>query len=530
MALMRDLLAAHSNDYSPLERAYKNVAGVDLVTNPYAAPVGRAINLTMSMSVVIPAWNAAATIEPCLRAIEMSSFNRCHPQLLEVLVVDDGSVDGTWDRIAGVDFDLNLVVLRQAHHSRSHAMNAGIAAAKGQTIVSCDADIVLSVFSLEEFAKRCEILGDVVLVGFRHDVDSADSRFASDGLRQHLPLHAPVFATDNRVSVDRLGWPENMCVASGWFRELGAGRKLWATEAMDPMGDSWDLPRMVYGALFAAPRTLFERIGGFDERFVGWGWEDTAIGASAVATGLFIIPVPSAVGFHLSHAERSVTQWQEAALNARRFNDLVDGPFQVLSNGLATALARVERRVLRRSAGKPKGVPQHWFDALKRQLSGPLARAEYWASVGDFERVCVECRSVQNREDERGRSRLLEGEALRFNGHLEASCDALREAAALISSSAKPLVQLALSLSARGEFGRAATTLREALDRPVVDSLGEYLWKCSTTGHLERARRYYSDGRPTLARRDFEAVLLRSGTERQIYQEWERSASAAACG
>lgn len=86
------------------------------------------------VSVVMPAWNAAAYIEQAMRSALDQTFAD-----LELIVVDDGSDDDTVARALAVD-DPRVVVLRQPHRCCSAARNAGLALARGQLIAQLDAD------------------------------------------------------------------------------------------------------------------------------------------------------------------------------------------------------------------------------------------------------------------------------------------------------------------------------------------------------------------------------------------------------
>lgn len=86
-----------------------------------------------SLSVIIPAWNEAARIGGVLSAV------RDHDLLDEVLVVDDGSTDGTAEVAAAVP---GVTVLRMARNGgKTRALLAGIAAARGSHLMFLDADL-----------------------------------------------------------------------------------------------------------------------------------------------------------------------------------------------------------------------------------------------------------------------------------------------------------------------------------------------------------------------------------------------------
>jgi glycosyltransferase involved in cell wall biosynthesis len=87
----------------------------------------------MKISVVIPAYNAAATIERTVRSV----LAQTRPAD-EIIIVDDGSGDDT-AQIAG-RIDNCIQVIRQANAGSSVARNRGIEAASGDWIAFLDAD------------------------------------------------------------------------------------------------------------------------------------------------------------------------------------------------------------------------------------------------------------------------------------------------------------------------------------------------------------------------------------------------------
>jgi glycosyltransferase involved in cell wall biosynthesis len=111
------------------------------------------------VSIVIPAYNEAPTIDHVLRRV-------CDLDLrTEVLVVDDGSADGTADVVERMTGDLpNVLLLRQPRNQgKGAAVRAGIAASHGDIVVIQDADLEYDPRDLPKLlAPLLEGVADVV--------------------------------------------------------------------------------------------------------------------------------------------------------------------------------------------------------------------------------------------------------------------------------------------------------------------------------------------------------------------------------
>jgi cellulose synthase/poly-beta-1,6-N-acetylglucosamine synthase-like glycosyltransferase/peptidoglycan/xylan/chitin deacetylase (PgdA/CDA1 family) len=86
------------------------------------------------VSIVVPAYDEADVIAPTVRSLAASDY----PQF-EVIVVDDGSKDGTAGIVERLALE-NVRVLREPNSGKPAALNAGIAAARHALIVTVDAD------------------------------------------------------------------------------------------------------------------------------------------------------------------------------------------------------------------------------------------------------------------------------------------------------------------------------------------------------------------------------------------------------
>ena len=87
------------------------------------------------VSVIVPAYNERAGIADTLASLLASD----HP--IEIVVVDDGSTDGTADIVEAVP-DPRVRVIRQRNAGKAAALNAGIAHARHELVVMMDGDTV----------------------------------------------------------------------------------------------------------------------------------------------------------------------------------------------------------------------------------------------------------------------------------------------------------------------------------------------------------------------------------------------------
>lgn len=86
------------------------------------------------ISVIVPAYNAEATIDRCLTALAGQSVA---PESYEIVVVDDGSRDGT---VARVRAHPGVRLLSQSHSGPAAARNLGAQQARGEILLFTDAD------------------------------------------------------------------------------------------------------------------------------------------------------------------------------------------------------------------------------------------------------------------------------------------------------------------------------------------------------------------------------------------------------
>ncbi|GGQ41647.1 bifunctional polysaccharide deacetylase/glycosyltransferase family 2 protein [Couchioplanes azureus] len=128
--------------------------------------------VTEPVSVIVPAYNEKAGIQAAVRSLAGGDY----PDI-EVVVVDDGSTDGTADLVERLQLS-NVRVIRVPNGGKANALNTGIALARHDIVVTVDGDTIFEPDSIrmlvQPFASPAvgAVAGNVK-VGNRENIVSA---------------------------------------------------------------------------------------------------------------------------------------------------------------------------------------------------------------------------------------------------------------------------------------------------------------------------------------------------------------------
>ncbi|MGV9770876.1 bifunctional polysaccharide deacetylase/glycosyltransferase family 2 protein [Streptosporangium sp. NPDC003464] len=181
-----------------------------------------------AVSVIVPAYNEEAGIEATVRSL----VNTGYPGALEVIVVDDGSSDGT----AAIAASLGLPgvrVIRQENGGKPAALNTGIAHASHDILVMVDGDTVFEPDTIEHLVRP---LADPA-VGAVSGNTKVGNRRGMIGRWQHIE-YVIGFNLDRRA-FDLLGCMPTVPGAIGAFRR-SALREIGGV-SVDTLAEDTDL-------------------------------------------------------------------------------------------------------------------------------------------------------------------------------------------------------------------------------------------------------------------------------------------------
>jgi CDP-glycerol glycerophosphotransferase len=169
-----------------------------------------------AVSVIVPVYQVEAYVEACLRSIAGQTLRD-----LEIIVVDDGSTDGSLavvERLAAQD--ARIAVLRQPNRGLGNARNAGLAAAGGELVAFVDSDDALLPDALRRLKASLDRTGSDFATGMVHRWDGRTQRPA--------PFLRNTFRRGRRrTHVTRFPWLVSDRVA--W-------NKLWRRSFLDEHG------------------------------------------------------------------------------------------------------------------------------------------------------------------------------------------------------------------------------------------------------------------------------------------------------
>jgi glycosyltransferase involved in cell wall biosynthesis len=146
----------------------------------------------MKVSIIIPAYNAVNTLPICLKSIIRQNYPS---RDLEVLIINDGSTDGTPEIIQQLTLPGNIqLYTHQKNRGLAAARNTGIRHARGDVLIFLDADMEIPPDFIQEhltFHQRKQVIGVLSAIAPAPDcVYDKYQRYLHEGRRGALKYPA----------------------------------------------------------------------------------------------------------------------------------------------------------------------------------------------------------------------------------------------------------------------------------------------------------------------------------------------------
>ncbi len=290
------------------------------------------------LSVIIPTYNNREILQKTLRTLFEQTLSLAR---YEIVVLDDGSTDGTAEMVQTLAASVPLTYRWQENQGRAAARNAGSRLARGRILLYLDADILAGPDLLERHYRFYAAHRGPIGVQGRTMVHPASKittfmktkELFPDLTRRNPTNLSPYHFITRNVSI--------------------RAEDLWA-------------------------------VGGFDESFPGYGWEDIDLGLRLHAHGVRLFYDPQAIGFHydVETLERTRAKLYEAGVGAvyfwRKHNR---------RNGLAFFLEI-----------HPFMLPLKWFVYRAGVVGALIRRLLPWAERRERIWICSECYNYLNWE------------------------------------------------------------------------------------------------------------------------------------
>ncbi len=106
------------------------------------------------ISLVVPAYNEGVVIEAAIRSLLLLDYPN-----YEILVIDDGSTDDTYEKALGVareQYNIPVRVITKRNGGKAEALNTGMSSARGDFVLNMDGDSKLSSNTLRACIRHFE--------------------------------------------------------------------------------------------------------------------------------------------------------------------------------------------------------------------------------------------------------------------------------------------------------------------------------------------------------------------------------------
>lgn len=274
----------------------------------------------MRISVIITNRNRSTQLNRCLKFLNnQKTSSKCS---YEVIVVDSNSTDDSLNILnyyLSEMSNLHVFSIKQDEFNVSECRNFGAAKCRGDIITFLDVDMIVPDDFIEIMINKYKNKHENIVIlhyiyGFRirpgDELASTFNRFTSENLR--CSVKSKIEYSDFRDSHTSL-YKNNL------------------SEMVAPWVFGWS-------GVITISKILFEKIEGFDIRFIGWGGEDIDLAYRLHKEGAIYTLEDDAFGVHVPH-QASISSKKNQSVNNRKFlhskHNTIETELYIILSGIA---------------------------------------------------------------------------------------------------------------------------------------------------------------------------------------------------
>jgi len=265
----RDVAHEHSDDFS-----YNIISKVDdLKETPTK-------NNRDGISIIVSSYNQIDSLK-----LALESYRNQTVLPLEVVIADDGSSDGTVEWIKSLskdEYPFKIRCVTQEDRGYRHALINNLASefAQGNRLLFTNADVIHNKTSVESHGK---LLDNIIGAGIIKSIKGS--------------------SIGNITSDLIVNW--------NGFEEFYEKNKSGYTNVTFLNKNLNEHIAGIWGGSFSISKSKFEEIGGFDEKYIGWGGEEQDLVYRAIQKCVECKWVEKSVVYHLDHLRQEYTLKEE---------------------------------------------------------------------------------------------------------------------------------------------------------------------------------------------------------------------------
>jgi len=252
----------------------------------------------MKASVIIPTFNKLPRLKLALASLQHQT---CPAADFEVIIVDDGSTDGTADYLQNLRPPFTLKYIRSHNRGRAAARNQGIAAAQNDLLIFTDDDLILSP---DFIRKHRQTQNEKPQVVHGRILNLTYLKFFADPtlgiLYPHLQKQSDSFGELRKKCISETDIHEHFDKIREENNKVTAFETVIETVLQAPAQKSLWIG--FTGGNVSLPKAWMTELGSFDEAFgLLWGYEDIEMGYRLFEKNYPFFYCYAASNYHIVH-------------------------------------------------------------------------------------------------------------------------------------------------------------------------------------------------------------------------------------